>query len=92
MPTAAEMAAGGFTPADYETDPVDVWPENWPAWCTFCDVSSQWRTSATGQAVALDYTPLFLRMDRMRLDAEAWECRFADVRTLEAAALKAMAI
>lgn len=45
-------------------------------------MSGQWRVGFRGQ-YALDYTPLFLRMERMRLDDEAWEALFADVRVLE---------
>ena len=44
-----------------------------------------------GQNVALDYTALFLRMQRMTTltDAE-WEDLYADVRVIEHAALKQM--
>ena len=52
-------------------------------------MSGQWRVGFGGQ-YALDYTPLFWRMDRMRLDDTAWEALFADVRVLEQAALQAM--
>lgn len=49
----------------------------------------QWREGFSGPT-ALDYTALFARMDRLRLDDTAWEELFSDVRVLEAAALKAM--
>lgn len=49
-------------------------------------MSGQWRTGFGG-AYALDYTALFMRMDRMRLDDATWEQMFADVRVLEAEAL-----
>lgn len=52
-------------------------------------MSGQWRVGFSGQ-YALDYTPLFMRMDRLRLDDAAWEALFADVRVLEHAALQAM--
>lgn len=80
------MAAAGFVPADYETDDVEVWPENWPAWQLFIEVSGQWRMSMNGP-VALDYVPLFARMDRMRLADAEWQHLFEDVRVIEAAAL-----
>lgn len=41
-----------------------------------------------GGVYALDYTPLFMRMERMRLSDEQWETLFADIRAMEAAALK----
>ncbi len=83
------MAAGGFSPEDFEPDPVEVWPENWPAWVLFAEMSGQWRVNFGGP-VALDYTALFARMDRMRLGDAAWEEMFADVRALEAQALQTM--
>lgn len=43
-----------------------------------------------GGQYALDYTALFMRMDRMRLSDAAWNDLFADVRVLEHAALQAM--
>lgn len=92
MPSAAEMASAGFTPEDYETDPVELWPENWAAWSLFAELSGQWRMAPMGGAAALDYTALFLRMDRLRLQPQQWDEMFADVRVIEAAALKQMAL
>lgn len=43
-----------------------------------------------GGYYALDYTALFARMDRMRLDDDRWEELFHDIRVCEAAALKEM--
>lgn len=43
-----------------------------------------------GTRVALDYTPLFMRMDRMRLGDDEWEELFQDFRILESAALQQM--
>lgn len=80
----------GFSAADYEQD-ADVWPENWTAWRLFTELSGQWRRAGmSGTPVALDYTALFMRMDRMRLDDEAWQSLFDDVRVIEAAALDRM--
>lgn len=84
------MKQAGFAPEDYDDEPVEVWPENWPAWGLFCEMSGQWRQSMGGPT-ALDYTPLFMRMDRMGLTDQAWQDLFADVRTIEHAALAQMA-
>lgn len=89
MPTAEEAASAGFSLADYEPEPVDLWPENERAWLLFVEMSGQWRMSVNGPT-ALDYTALFLRMDRMRLDDDDWQALFADVRVLEAQALRSM--
>lgn len=66
-----------------------MWPENWQAWMLFVQMSGQWRAGFSGP-MALDYTPLFMRMDRLRLDDRAWEELFYDVRVIEAAALDEM--
>jgi hypothetical protein len=43
-----------------------------------------------GGATGLDYGPLFELMRRQGLDGQDWRETFDDIRTLEAAALKAM--
>lgn len=73
-------------PEDYD-DAVEVWPDNWHAWQLFTQMSGQWR-SGFGGLYALDYTALFMRMDRMDLSPAVWDELFADVRVLEAAALQ----
>ena len=90
MPSAEEMAAAGFSPDDYDTGPVEVLPENWPAWALFCEMSGQWRTAPMGGATGLDYTPLFMRMDRLDLGPDDWEAMFQDIRHIAASALTAM--
>lgn len=81
------MAAAGFAPEDYDDAPVDVWPENWPAWQLYCELSGQWRYSMAGRE-ALDYTPLFMRMERLGLNDAEWSDMFAAIRTIEEAALE----
>lgn len=80
----------GFTPEDYD-ETVEVWPENWQAWCLYAEMSGQWRHSTNGmetKPVAMDYTALFLRMERMRLSDQEWELLFADIRVIEGAVLQ----
>lgn len=84
------MRAAGFEPEDYETDPVEVWPENWRAWQIFVSVSGQWRSAGMGGYVGLDYGPLFTLMDRHGLQGEQWHQTFEDIRHIEAAALDRM--
>ena len=52
-------------------------------------MSGQWRYSFGGKE-ALDYTPLFMRMDRMGLDDKAWNELFHDIRHIESAAIEKM--
>jgi hypothetical protein len=88
VPTAAELQGTGLKVEDY-AEVVEVWPENWPSWCLWVEMGNQWRIGMAGIA-GLDYTPLFLRMDRMNLDDERWNELFHDVRVCEAAALREM--
>lgn len=81
------MRATGFEPEDFAADPVEVWPDNWPAWALFCSVCTQWRTGGMGSYIGLDYGPLFTLMDRQGLTGPDWQHMFDDVRVLEGAAL-----
>jgi hypothetical protein len=90
MPNQAELDSLGFTAADYADDTAAVvWPENWPVWLLWGEMRGQWRVGING-AYAIDYTPLFARMDRLALRAEDWEEMFADFRVIEAVALGEM--
>lgn len=53
-------------------------------------MSGQWRVGFNGP-YALDYTPLFMRMDRLGLSRDEWEDCFQDVRLIERTALEEMA-
>jgi hypothetical protein len=90
VPTEKELAGTGFVPADYETDEVEVWPENMPAINLFSSISTQWRTGGMGGASGLDYNILFSRMDRMKLPEQEYEWLFDDIRGIEAEALQAI--
>lgn len=70
---------------------AEVWPENWPAWALFDEMQGQWRTRGMdGKPYALDYGPLLMRLERMRLSDEDWQRMYDDVRVLEATALGEM--
>lgn len=87
MPSDAEMAAMGFTRADFEAeDPTEVWPENMPAINLFSGISTQWRVGMNGPT-GLDYNVLFARMERLHLSDQDHEWMFDDIRTIEAEAL-----
>lgn len=88
MPAAAVLEAQGLTPADYDVT-VEVWPENWPAWCLWQQVRGQWRVGVAG-VYALDYVPLFALMERMRLPDDEWRTTFEAIRVIEATAIDEM--
>lgn len=52
-------------------------------------LSTQWRTGAMG-CTGLDYSPFFLRMDRMQLSADDYEILFTEIRVIEQEALQIM--
>lgn len=90
VPDAAELARTGLTADDYAEDTrADVWPENWPVWALWLEVRNQWRVGMNG-AYALDYTPLFMRMDKLGLSNADWNEMFADLRVVEATTLDEM--
>lgn len=83
------MEAAGFLPEDYETDPAEVWPENWPIFQLFFDLNTQWRVGATG-ATGLDYNVLFRLLDEAGLHGAEWREAFDTIRVMEATALEMM--
>lgn len=80
------FSAFGLQDDDYD-DSFEVWPENWPSWTLFVEFSGQWRVGFNGR-YALDYTPLFARMERLRLSDADWESMFADIRLIERTVLE----
>jgi len=48
------MAEPADQPEQDEALPLHLWPENWPVWCLWRDVESQWHTGMAG-ATGLDY-------------------------------------
>lgn len=88
-PSEHELAAAGLTLEDLEGDGVEVWPENVRAYRLFCDLQTQWRVGMSGPS-GLDYSVLFVMIDRMKLsDADAEDLEY-DVRAMESEALSAM--
>jgi hypothetical protein len=91
LPTAEELEGTGLTPEDYEADDAEVWPENWPAWCLFDDMRTQWRTRGMdGRPYGLDYAVLFRLMDEDGLKGREWRETLDSIRVLEGAALEEM--
>lgn len=89
LPSQQELDAMGFTLEDYETDPVEIWPENQESISLFSRVSTQWRVGMNGPT-GLDYMPLFHQMDRMGLTPDRYDQMLDDIRVIEAEALTLM--
>lgn len=69
---------------------VWAYEENWPALLLFSALGTQWRVGMAG-ATGLDYTVLPAVMDLQDIAPEHRRERFEEIRTMERAALKAMA-
>lgn len=90
IPTEAELKDTGFTPADYETEDFEVWPENMAAINLFITLQTQLRSWGGGGFMGFDYNVYFSRMDRMKLSEQEYEWMFDDIRVIESEALKAL--
>ena len=90
IPTAADLKGTGLTPADYDEDDFEVWPDNMPALRLFITLQTQLRSWGGGGAMGFDYGVYFSRMDRMSLTPQAYEWMFDDIREIEPIALKAI--
>lgn len=80
------MGRTGLRPEDYDEE-VEVWPENWDSWQFWLQVHTQWRVGGLGGLVGLDYTPVLMLMERLKLTDERWSVLWEDVRAMEAAVL-----
>ena len=90
IPTEAELEGTGFTPADYEQDDFELWPENMPAFNLFTSLQTQLRTGGMGGPMGFDYNVYFARMDRLKLSEQDYEWLFDDIRVIESVAIAAM--
>lgn len=87
LPTPQQAAAAGFEVSDYELDPVEVWPEEWPIFKLFERVCTQWLVGPSGPA-ALNLLAVYPLLDRMHPNApDSWMDALDDVREMAAAAL-----
>lgn len=74
-----------MTPEDLDTDPVEVWEENWPVVLLFTRMSDQWRYGFNGPT-GMDYTLAITLMERMRLSDEAFDEMLDALQTMAHAA------
>jgi hypothetical protein len=87
-PSAEEMEGAGFSPEDYEDDPVPIWPDTREAFDLFLFMETQWRRD--NGPCGLDYNVLFHKMDRMNLSVDQYDELEGDIRVMETAALGAI--
>jgi Phage related hypothetical protein (DUF1799) len=76
----------GLTLADFEGEEFKVFPENWPIYLLFTELSTQW-IMGPGGPCGLNYQVLFSRMERMAIAGDKWEDVFQGFRVMEREAL-----
>ena len=82
----------GYELDDYETEELEVWPDNWPAVRLFSRVLRRMRYPAMGGApFGLVWGEVYPLMDRMELAPEEWDALARDVEVMEAEACSALA-
>lgn len=90
MYAAVPEVAAGFSPEDYEEDPLEVWPENIDAWLFFSETcQTQWRSGGMGGATGLDYTAVLAALG-FEYEKDKAKDLFWQIKLIERGALKAM--
>jgi len=84
-----------FAPTTQQTRDCKVWRENWESvlfFANYCD--TQWRYVGVGMggavATGLDHAAVIAALRTLRLPRERFDAVYADVRTMERAALGVM--
>jgi len=88
-PSEADLAAFGLSLADIPEKDCEVLAENWPAFCLFNALSTQWRTGACG-ATGLDYTSIRDVAGYLGIKKKQIAEIFHDLQVMEAEALLVM--
>lgn len=89
--TEAEAKSEGFELEDYETDVIEVWPDNVLALDLFRRVGTRWRIPPMGGVpIGLQWEAIYPLMERMKLDDDAWNGLHDDLMIMEAAAIETM--
>lgn len=68
-----------------------MWPANWRAFTFFTELGTQWRVGMAG-ATGLDYPAVLALMALHEIPQDERGALMDDIRVLEAAALKQMAV
>jgi hypothetical protein len=82
------MSLFGLSPGDLDED-MEVWSDNWPAFCLFSAMATQWRTGACG-ATGLDYTSIRDVAGYLGIRKKQIAEIFHDLQVMEAEALLVM--
>lgn len=67
--------------------PLDIWPENWPALLVYDAMRTQWSVGMAG-AIGLRYEALPLALEMQGIARADWPDTIAGVRAMEAETLR----
>lgn len=89
--TESEARSEGFELEDYETETVEIWPDNEAAYGVFKRVGSRWKLPPMGGVpVGLQWETIYPLMDRLKLDDEEWNDLHDDLMLMESVAIRTM--
>lgn len=76
---------------DYETEIVELWPENTQVYELFRRVGTRWRLPPMGGVpIGLQWEAIYPLMDRLGLEDEAWNDLHESLMSLETYAIEVM--
>ncbi|PVY66408.1 uncharacterized protein DUF1799 [Paracidovorax citrulli] len=89
--TESEARAEGFELEDYQTETVEVWPDNAMATALFSQVGTRWMVPPMGGVpYGLRWEAIYPLMDRLGLDDEGWNDLHCCLQILEEEAVATM--
>lgn len=89
--TESEAKSEGFELEDYQTDVLEIWPDNALATDIFKKVGTRWFYPAMGGTpIGLRWEAIYPLMDRLELAGPDWDDLHDAVMVLEIAAIETM--
>ncbi|MFT3815437.1 MAG: DUF1799 domain-containing protein [Acidovorax sp.] len=89
--TEAEARSEGFELEDYETEAIEVWPDNEQAFSVFQRAGTKWVFPAMGGVpTGLRWEAIYPLMGRLGLDDEGWNGLHDALSVMESAATDTM--
>lgn len=87
----AEARSEGFELEDYETETLEVWPDNERAWHFFMRLGTRWSYGPTGRPMGLRWEAVYPLIDRAAPTTEEWDELLCALEVMERAAIEAHA-
>ncbi|MDH4425066.1 MAG: DUF1799 domain-containing protein [Acidovorax sp.] len=88
--TEAEAREAGFELEDYDTEELEIWPENVQAVQMFCRIGTRWVHASGGMGAVITgvrWEAMYPLIDRLNLPPGDWEDLLGALEVMEQAAL-----